>query len=61
MRLDPEDARAAEIVARTEEISVNEVFRRALQHYLELKRADAAFVERARALVAQDAAIVGKL
>ena len=61
VRLDPEEARAAEIVARTEEISVNEVFRRALQHYFELKRADAAFVKRAKALLAQDAEIVGKL
>jgi predicted transcriptional regulator len=61
VRIDPEDARRAEIVARTDDMSVNEVFRRALLHYFELRRADADFVERARALVARDAEIVGKL
>jgi predicted transcriptional regulator len=61
VRMDPEDARAAEIVARAEEISVNEVFRRALQHYVELKRADADFMARVKAMLARDAEIVGKL
>jgi ribbon-helix-helix CopG family protein len=61
VRVDPEDARAAEIVARAEEISVNEVFRRALLHYFELKRADADFVERCKTMLARDAEIVDKL
>jgi hypothetical protein len=61
VRLDPEEARLAEIVARTDEVSVNEVFRRALLNYFELKRADAAFVERATAMIARDAEIVGGL
>jgi hypothetical protein len=61
VRLDPEDARRAELVARTDEVSVNEVFRRALLSYFELKRADADFVERATAMVARDAEIVGGL
>jgi predicted transcriptional regulator len=61
VRLDPEDARRAEIVARTDEVSVNEVFRRALLSYFELKRTDADFVERATAMVARDAEIVGGL
>ncbi|HXA33173.1 MAG TPA: ribbon-helix-helix protein, CopG family [Acidimicrobiales bacterium] len=61
VRLDPEEARLAEIVARTDEVSVNEVFRRALLSYVELKRADADFVERATAMVARDAEIVGGL
>lgn len=61
VRLDPADARRADLVARTEEISVNEVVRRALQHYFEVKRADAGFVARARALVAEDAKLVGGL
>jgi hypothetical protein len=61
LRIPPEEAQRAEIVARTEEISVNEVFRRALLHYFELKRADADFVERAKAMLARDAEIVGKL
>jgi hypothetical protein len=61
VRLDPDDARRAEVVARTEGISVNEVFRRALLTYFELKRADADFVERAQAMIARDAEIVGGL
>jgi hypothetical protein len=61
LRIPPEEARRAEIVARAEEISVNELFRRALLHYFELKRADADFVGRAKAMLAQDAEIVGKL
>jgi hypothetical protein len=61
VRLDPEDARLAEIVARAEEVSVNEVFRRALLSYIEVKRSDADFVERACAMVARDAEIVGGL
>jgi hypothetical protein len=59
VRIAPEDARAAEIMARTDEISVNEVFRRALLHYFEFKRADPDFVERAKAMIARDAELVG--
>jgi hypothetical protein len=59
VRLDPEEARRAEIVARTDEVSVNEVFRRALLSYFDHKLADADFVERATAMVARDAEIVG--
>lgn len=58
VRIDPEDARRAEIVARTDGISVNEVFRRALLSYFEAKRTDADFVERAKAMIARDAEIV---
>jgi hypothetical protein len=61
VRIDPEDAHRAEIVARTDEVSVNEVFRQALLHYLQLKRQDPDFVERATAMVARDAEIVGGL
>jgi hypothetical protein len=61
VRINPEEARPAEIIARTDDISVNEVFRRALLHYFELKRADSDFVERARAMLARDAEIVGSL
>jgi len=61
VRLDPEEARRAEIVARTDEVSVNEVFRQALLNYFGLKRADADFVERATAMIARDAEIVGGL
>ena len=61
LRLPPVEARRAEIIARTEEISVNEVIRQALLHYFELKGADADFVARAQAMLAQDAEIVGTL
>jgi hypothetical protein len=61
VRVDPTEARQAEIVARTDGVSVNEVFRQALLHYLELKGSDADFVDRAKAMVARDAEIVGDL
>jgi predicted transcriptional regulator len=61
LRISPEEARRAEIIARTEETSVNEVIRLALLHYFELKRADADFVGRAHAMLARDAEIVGSL
>lgn len=59
VRISPEDARRAEIAARVDGISVNEVFRLAFLEYFERKRADADFVERAKAMVARDAEIVG--
>ena len=58
VRLASDDAQRAEIAARVDGISVNEVFRRALLEYFERKRADTDFVERARAMVARDAEIV---
>jgi hypothetical protein len=61
LRIPPEDALRAEIIARTGETSVNEVIRQALLHYFELKRADADFVGRAQAMLARDAEIVGTL
>lgn len=61
LRIAPDDAQRAEMVARVEDISVNEVFRRALLHYFDLKRTDADFVERAKAMVARDAEIIGGL
>jgi predicted transcriptional regulator len=61
LRIDPDEARRAELLARAEEISVNEVFRRALLHYIELKRADAEFVRRAKEMIARDAEIVDEL
>jgi hypothetical protein len=59
LRIGLDDAQRAEIAARVDGISVNEVFRRALLEYFERKRADADFVERALAMVARDAEIVG--
>jgi predicted transcriptional regulator len=61
LRLPLDEARRAEILARAEEISVNEVFRRALAHYLEFKRADADFVKHVREMVARDAEIANEL
>ena len=59
LRIGLDDAQRAEIAARVDGISVNEVFRRALLEYFERKRADEDFVKRARAMVARDAEIVG--
>ena len=61
VRVSPDDAVRVELVARAEETSVNDVVRKALQHYFDLKRADREFVERARAMVARDAELVGEL
>jgi hypothetical protein len=61
VRIPQEDARRAELAARTDAISVNEVFRLALVAYLEAKRQDPDFVARARAMIADDAALVGGL
>ena len=59
VRIGSDDAQRAEIAARVDGISVNEVFRRALLEYFERKREDEDFVARARAMVARDAEIVG--
>jgi len=59
VRIGSDDAQRAEIAARVDGISVNEVFRRALVEYFERKRADEDFVQRAQAMVARDAEIVG--
>ena len=61
VRLSQDEARHAELAARVDGISVNEVFRRALLEYFELKRADGDFCDRARMMVAQDADIVAGL
>jgi hypothetical protein len=61
LRLPPDDARLAELMARADEISVNEMFRRSLTHYCGLKKADPEFVARCREMLARDAEIVDKL
>ena len=61
VRLSADEARHAELAARVDGISCNEVFRRALLEYFELKRNDADFVDRARLMIAQDADIVSGL
>jgi hypothetical protein len=61
VRISPDAAHQAEIVARTENTSINEVFRLALEHYFEFKRSDAEFVARAKSMIARDAELVGGL
>ncbi len=58
VRISPEDAHRAEVCARVDGISVNELFRLALLDYFDAKRNDEEFVERARAMVARDADLV---
>jgi predicted transcriptional regulator len=61
VRLSLDVARRAEFIARTDSVSVNEVFRAALESYIEGKKCDEGFMERARAVVAEDARIVEEL
>lgn len=61
VRVSPEEAQRAEMLARVEDISVNEVFRRGLECYFEQKRSDVGFVDRARTIIARDAALVSEL
>lgn len=61
VRVCAEEAQKAEIVARVEEISVNEVFRRGLECYFAKKREDADFRRQAQAVVARDAELVKEL
>jgi len=61
VRLPHDDAGRADFVARVEGISVNDVFRRALEDYLTALRADQEFVARAKAMVARENEIAGQL
>ncbi len=61
LRLPHEDAERAEFVARVEEISVNDVFRRAFEQYVASLSADPDFVVRAKALIARQNEIANQL
>jgi hypothetical protein len=61
VRISDDAAHRAEMVARTDGVSLNEVFRQALEHYFELKRGDADFMARAKSMIARDAELVGGL
>jgi hypothetical protein len=61
VRVSHKEACRADLTARVEEISVNEVFRRALECYIETRRKDPGFVEKAQAIVARDAELVSEL
>jgi hypothetical protein len=52
VRVDPEDARRSEIVARAEEIPVNEIFCQPLLHCFEHQWADSDFLERTSSMTA---------
>ncbi|MCW2541519.1 MAG: hypothetical protein JWN95_3244 [Frankiales bacterium] len=54
VRLDSDLARRVEFVARVEDISVNDFFKRAVDSYLATLKADENFGARAKALLAQD-------
>ena len=58
VRLPASEARRAELVARAESISVNELTRRALTAYSDNRCANEEFLAHARALVEQDAALI---
>lgn len=61
VRLPHDDADRAEFIARVEGISVNEVFRRALEAYVDTLRTDHDFIARAKAQLARDNEIAGQL
>jgi predicted transcriptional regulator len=61
VRLSADNARRAEFLARVDGVAVNEVFRLALESYVEVKKDDEAFMERAQAILAADARIMEEM
>jgi predicted transcriptional regulator len=61
IRVPHDDARRVELVARVQGISVNDLFRQALDSYIAVLKADDDFVSRAEAQLAQDRDIVKNL
>lgn len=61
VRLPWDEADRVEFIARVAGISVNDVFRRALEQYLTVLRADEDFVARATALLARDRELAKQL
>jgi hypothetical protein len=61
VRLPQIDAERAELVARVAGVSVNDVFRRALDCYFATLRLDEDFVSRAQARLARESEIVSEL
>ena len=61
VRLDADNARRVEFIARIEGVAVNDVFRFAVQGYLDAKRGDPEFMERVSTTLAEDAAIADQL
>jgi hypothetical protein len=58
IRVPQDDARRVELVARVQGISVNDLFRQALDRYIAILKEDDDFVSRAKAQLAQDRDIV---
>jgi hypothetical protein len=61
VRLSADEAARAEFVARVQGVSVNDVFRLALEQYLVTLRADEDFVLAAKARVARDNELASQL
>lgn len=61
IRVPHEDARRVELVARVQGISVNDLFRQALEGYFAVLKEDKEFVSRAKAQLARDSDIVDSL
>ncbi len=61
VRVDATQAREAEVVARVEGISVNELVRQALQGHIEARRKDKGFRARIAGIIEEDQAILERL
>jgi Ribbon-helix-helix protein, copG family len=61
VRVDAAQAREAEVVARVEGISVNELVRQALQAHIEARRKDKIFRARIAGIIEEDKAILERL
>jgi ribbon-helix-helix CopG family protein len=61
VRVDAAQAREAEVVARAEGVSVNELVRQALAAHIETRRKDKAFRARIAGIIEEDKAILERL
>jgi hypothetical protein len=61
VRLDATEARRVEFVARVEGMAVNDVFRQAIEVYMDARRGDTDFMARVAAILAADAEIAEQL
>jgi uncharacterized protein (DUF1778 family) len=61
VRVDSDEARAAEVAARTDGVSVNEFVRQALSSHIEARRGNEAFRRRIAEMIAEDREILARL
>jgi predicted DNA-binding protein len=61
VRMDPEMATALEAVARTDEMPVSEVVRRAIDAHIETRRTDVEFRQRLAKIIEEDREILERL